>query len=211
MIQTVAVLIVILNLTGCATPYMIDRRRDAADIFTCTLGEGAGAKVRVGPVAVGLLANQDTCGFRNGCEVKTPPPSRWDVPTYDFTMFDATCTLLGGEKADFRRGQSDDRFKSYSAVTVCGLSFIEPQWNNDSLVNRNVPWQSRIPYYTQIEVVGGLIGTCRLGFNPGELVDFLLGWVGIDIFDDDVAEKKRKAESNNAAQTTAPKVAEPGR
>ena len=211
MIQTLAALVAILNLTGCATPYMIDRRRDAADIFSFTLGEGAGAKMRVGPVAVGLLANQDTIGFRNGCEVIMSPPSRWDVPTYDFKMLDVTFTLLGGEKADFTHGNCDDRFKSYSAITVCGISVIEPKWNDDPLVNRKAPWQSRISYYTQVEVVGGLVGTCRLGFNPGELLDFILGWTTIDIFNDDLEAKKQKQKSNHAAQATAPKVADPGR
>jgi hypothetical protein len=29
----------------------------------------------------------------------------------------------------------------------------------------------------------------RAGFNPGELVDFILGWAGIDIFNDDGVSK----------------------
>jgi hypothetical protein len=48
----------------------------------------------------------------------------------------------------------------------------------------------RIPgrpyYYTQIEVVGGLFGSLRLGVNPGELADFLFGWFGVDFFHDDI-------------------------
>ena len=45
---------------------------------------------------------------------------------------------------------------------------------------------SPVPFFTQVEVALGLGGTCRLGFNIGELVDFLLGWGGKDIFNDDL-------------------------
>jgi hypothetical protein len=30
----------------------------------------------------------------------------------------------------------------------------------------------------------------RCGFNPGELLDFILGWTTIDIFKDDIAGRK---------------------
>ena len=53
-------------LVGCSTPYMINRRRDAADIFTATLGIGLGAKVRVGPANVGLFIGNDLMGHRGG-------------------------------------------------------------------------------------------------------------------------------------------------
>jgi hypothetical protein len=36
-------------------------------------------------------------------------------------------------------------------------------------------------FYTQIEVVAGVGGSVRLGFNPGELVDFLFGWLRVDL------------------------------
>ena len=47
--------------------------------------------------------------------------------------------------------------------------------------------------YTQLEVVIGLGGTLRLGFNPGVLLDFLLGWFTIDISYDDIELNKRKS------------------
>ena len=40
-------------------------------------------------------------------------------------------------------------------------------------------------YYTQIDVVLGILGTVRFGFNPGELIDFILGWSTLDIYRDD--------------------------
>jgi hypothetical protein len=46
-------------------------------------------------------------------------------------------------------------------------------------------------YFTQIEVVGGFGLVLRLGFNPGELLDFVLGWATVDIYGDDSATKNQ--------------------
>jgi hypothetical protein len=47
-------------------------------------------------------------------------------------------------------------------------------------------------YITQVEAAVGLGGTIRLGINPGELVDFLLGWMTIDFYGDDVQPQSRE-------------------
>lgn len=41
-------------------------------------------------------------------------------------------------------------------------------------------------FYSDINICAALIGGFRLGFNIGELADFLLGWSGIDIAADDL-------------------------
>ena len=46
-------------ISGCSMPYLSDRRRDIADIFTATIGVGLGGKVRAGPVQTGLLVQAD--------------------------------------------------------------------------------------------------------------------------------------------------------
>jgi hypothetical protein len=72
--------------------------------------------------------------------------------------------------------------------------------------------ESLLPHeYTQIEIVGGVGGTLRVGFNPGELLDFILGWTTVDIFNDDLEAKKQK-DKPKAPDVTARKPAlEPGR
>ena len=40
-------------------------------------------------------------------------------------------------------------------------------------------------YFTQIDFSTGLYFGVRIGINPGELLDFILGWFTIDIYDDD--------------------------
>jgi hypothetical protein len=51
-IQIVIAAGVVASATGCASTknYLLDRGRDAADFFTATVGVGAGAKVRIGPL-----------------------------------------------------------------------------------------------------------------------------------------------------------------
>jgi hypothetical protein len=44
-------------------------------------------------------------------------------------------------------------------------------------------------YFTQIECVMGLGVNLKIGFNPGELIDFILGWTTIDIYGDDIEMK----------------------
>jgi hypothetical protein len=42
------------------------------------------------------------------------------------------------------------------------------------------------PYFTQIEGVVALGPSIRLGLNIGELLDFVVGWAGLDIYGDDL-------------------------
>ena len=37
-----------------------------------------------------------------------------------------------------------------------------------------------------MEVAAGLVGGIRLGFNPGELLDFIMGFLGLDLYGDDL-------------------------
>lgn len=67
-------------------------------------------------------------------------------------------------------------------------------------ITQVVSTEERVPwwYFTEIEAVGGLGLTLRMGVNPGEFVDFLLGWFGIDIFNDDDRLKNRRTAPNQA-------------
>ena len=48
-------------------------------------------------------------------------------------------------------------------------------------------------FLAQVEAVVGLGPSIRLGFNPGELLDFILGWTTLDIYKDDLEWEKRKS------------------
>ena len=195
---------------GCASTgsYLADRRRDAADIFTASIGFGAGAKARVGPVDGGACASFDMVGLRGG--------HHGNLVAGEFDPSDLTLTLLSEEQ--FGRKGGDEilkaRGKTFWAHGLVGLaipddssrwdyhavnSFWQECWPQHPVISRQI-----IPYYTEIEVVVGLGASVRLGFNPGELLDFILGWTTIDIFNDDLEMRQVRAARARAAAGLPP-------
>ena len=191
--------------SGCvgARGYFGDRWADAKDVFTASVGTGGGVKARVGPVNAGFFLNSDLAGLRGG--------ECFSLPDGPLAGGDADATLLF-----FFSDQFDLRHPPQSRSGT-GASLRRVWAVGDSLAARNkcyrygvVPLPSplgasefpRVPYYyTQIEVAVGVGGTLRLGVNPGELLDFLLGWTTLDIFRDDLAaraERERRALEGGA-------------
>ena len=160
----------ILGMNGCASSkaYLVDRGRDAADIFTATIGLGVGAKARVGPLQTGLLAQSDLVGLRGGAF-----PFVWDQGQYEiFPTIDLQAVYCGAENFDADGYLTAIRYKDFSYESMIPIYHTE---------KTPCPY-----YYTQIDVVVALGPSIRLGCNPGEFLDFLLGWGTIDIFNDDV-------------------------
>jgi len=189
--------------TGCAAPgYWADRKRDAADIFTLTVGEGGGAKVRAGFLDVGLFYNSDFWGLRGGTTFSVPSDWRWrslvdmvsPIPVPFITARVGHCSpwvlSSSGESFVLRTdtGAKGKRHKEYEA----GMLYIPFLSLSDKAY-----------YYTQLEVAAGLWYTVRLGLNPGELLDFLLGWTTIDIFGDDVGVLPTREDLNDVFTAAA--------
>ncbi len=101
--------------------------------------------------------------------------------------------FLGEET--FRPALSDARRKHFRATSLlqgeAGMQnwafFLPPLCLADALPLPLSPRPATFPYYTQVEAVVGLGYTLRLGFNPGELIDFLLGWTTLDLCHDDIS------------------------
>jgi hypothetical protein len=171
-----AVFVALLN--GCASSYWTDRGRDALDIFTGTVGTGVGAKARIGPIQTGVLYQTDYYGLRGGGSADFKGGRGLLFPD----NIDLQALLLGGETY-----LPDDELISLRKKRFDA----SPDFIFISTVNNYTPCPS---YYTQIDIVAALGPSIRLGFNPGELIDFLLGWVGIDIYSDDVEESWQKTQ-----------------
>jgi hypothetical protein len=160
----------ILCLDYAQSGYAKDRLRDGADIFTAAVGKGIGFKARVGPVQTGLLIVQDIAGLRGGRLCK-----------YDrYNGGRDLCIVLAGAE-DFNAGGRAMQPRPKEFGSFYCLAPV-PVHSKDGPIYT-------VSYWTQIEFVFGIGGTIRLGFNPGELLDFLLGWVGIDIYGDDIGNK----------------------
>lgn len=85
--------------------------------------------------------------------------------------------LPGGETRTLRL-----RRKNFRARSPFGTK--QSAWKTSSLFRKKEAFVSA-HYFTQLEVSIGLYGGVKIGFNPGELLDFLLGFIGIDIYNDD--------------------------
>ena len=178
-VQLVGCLISILCATFAGPGYLGNRMRDAADVFTATVGAGLGAKTRVGPAQLGILLASDMWGLRGGqygnlwINGRKTQNDDWLAPWPPDRVFGEEHALYD-EEIPNRRGKG---FHAKSPLPVIGLA-------------------PNPAYYTQMEVVIGVGVSVRLGFNPGELLDFLLGWANIDIYGDDLPEHGSDSMTN---------------
>jgi hypothetical protein len=170
--------VLLVFLIGCGgSAYVADRGRDAADIVSVSLGIGLGAKARVGPIHAGLLAQKDCVGLRGGqigatgnngdFESPLPLPVGYPPPFSSIEFYRSRGKL-----------KADVRSKSYAAHGQ--LPFV-----THALMTETNPVTIH-PYFADIVGVVAAGLSVRVGFNPGELLDFLLGWLTVDIFGDDV-------------------------
>ena len=179
-----------LVLSGCATgSYLTDRGNDLADVMAVTIGKGFGASVHAGPAHVGLFGGADCVGLRGGTfRAKWQQESSFGWAG----LFDPLIAFPGGDgistgyewfRAPFDVSKiSEQRGKLYEVEGIAPFLMVpkrEPSSNSNPAY-----------YYTQLEASLGLGLTIRLGFNPGELVDFLFGWFGVDIYSDDLQGKR---------------------
>jgi hypothetical protein len=163
---------------GCASSgYWADRTRDGADIFSLAVGQGLGLKARIGPVCAGLLEDYTAAGLRGG-EFCRQDLSGKDIDYEKLGSIDGQFVVDNAERFQLT---TLGRRKNFEASSLGGGMHIPLL----SLLQSD----SSFAYYTQVEVVLGLHGSVRAGFNIGELFDFILGWTTIDIMHDDVAMK----------------------
>lgn len=185
MLRVLFCLVILVSSTGCTRAYWGNRANDLADICTVTSGAGIGAMAHVGPINAGLGAYGDVIGIRRG-EVGT-------------TLGGSGQLIIGGfdankssESAPNQR--SNLRGKGYSTTNV-----IVP-------LDGSVP----APYWTNIEVSGGALIGMRVGFNPGELLDFLLGFTTLDVYGDDFITESRVCSQEQKVKDEATPPEKPG-
>ena len=169
---------------GCASPYLVDRGRDAKDIFTATAGMGIGAKARVGPIQLPAILVADGIGLRGGeffaddtlvaLEFAQPFPIFHEE---NGPQVESRPWFSGFDSFDLS-GISRTRGKNVHALAIGPFAYETGANSEDGRIR----WH----YYTQIEVCAALGLSVRCGFNAGELVDFILGWALVDICSDDL-------------------------
>jgi len=160
--------------SGCATnEYLANRGRDAADVITLAVGGGAGVRLRVGPLHAGLIAGLGSVGLRGGDFTGNVDDGEMEALLLA-VYYEQDDVIFCGERFTLE----DNRGKGYHALSH--LPMVTTDFHGDGRCPLH-------PYYTQIEVQGGVLIVPRIGFNIGEFVDFLLGWMNMDVFRDDSA------------------------
>ena len=173
----VTVAVVVLG-AGCAgSGYFAKRGRDLRDVFTAELGYGVGAKARTGPLHAGLSYVWTPMGLGNG-ELY----SFRDAATEEQCPYDVELVCMGIEGAPRGENRGKDCTAGWGWPFVAWPKAIKAGDDGKAL------WPH--PYYTDIRVTVGCGPAVTLGFNPGELLDFMLGWFGIDVYKDDLEREK---------------------
>lgn len=173
---------------GCASTraYFVDRGRDTADVFTLSVGQGVGAKAKVCTISIGALWQRDLWGLRGGTLGrlhKQEGKSFWSSDPSELDTCEVYMLVGGIDKLNTPSAVAEQRHKH---VDTYHYFILLP---HTELIQGEFDYS----YSLMIDVVVGLGGSIRAGFNPGELLDFILGWTTIDIFDDDLERKKRKS------------------
>ncbi|NQT87691.1 HEAT repeat domain-containing protein [bacterium] len=164
---------------------MKDRRRDAADIATLMTGNGNGFKVRASIVNIGILSCRDRNGLRLG--------RTWEGETQykGFQGGDFSNLIYSLEMAMSDR-EPDPRGKRIIANGVLCLS-VPIYWYYIPTTE-----EGACEYMTDIEMVLAFRKSVRVGVNPGEMLDYVLGWTTLDLYGDDIAKSEWTEEHGKA-------------
>ena len=211
--------ILALACAGCSTSgYLANRGRDAADVFTLTLGAGTGVKGRVGPLMLAAEQNADLVGLRGGAffaggnglilndEAYLPIPvisassilKRQRGPQWQHAKVPQTEEQKAEEaekKAAIPKWQREPSIWS----RICGEEgFSLGPLSMSDYRDKHVVARSPFPlvvvgqqshFYTQIEGMIGFIISVRAGVNVGEFADLVLGLFTVDIYGDDLEKR----------------------
>jgi len=216
-----ALCVTAMMVSGCAqTGYFADRRHDLADVVTVCGGLGLGLRAQTGPVTIApVIMTMDLVGLRGGELFSIPElGAETDTPPIDAGAL-WWCTSIFDLESD---GRPQQRGKSVFSLPV-------PQTEKDmqfTVFSESWPfiavprmvWQAeekqleRYPlhYWSQLEVTLGILGSLRLGANPGELVDFILGWLTVDLYGDDLARRPVLSRAASAVTVENGKLPAPG-
>lgn len=167
---------------GCVSTYWANRGRDAKDVLTCAVGLGLGAKARVGPLQAPVIVQSDYAGLR--CGEFFASPMRDDFWTYVSEAGHVVDQPLVMYVPEF-----DTLYSGYEVFDPGGLAAIRHKRVSSQGMGIYATLDGdplNFGFYSQIECTVGAVLSVRLGVNPGELVDCLLGFAGLDLFADDM-------------------------
>ena len=156
-IRLLSALLVAVLTTSCSTNYGNNRALDAQDIFSFSVGYGLGAQARVSYIAEGLLWKKDLGGMQNGVPY-------WYGNQANIMDIDV---ILG--RIHIFNPPYDVYIRKHGVLLAEGPLFL--------YMPRKDKWNPK--WATQIDATVALGLSLKVGFNPGELIDFILSLIHI--------------------------------
>lgn len=179
--------------TGCTANERIARSADWAEVFTLTVGEGVGAKARLGHAQLGLYRGSDKAGLRAG---------RWGASWDTHDNYDYLWAFYGREYFDGWENGHPPLLANKRVAATHRFPFAVDRaaphprrWTDSFGAEKLADGSENTAYSTQMDLVVGLFGSVRIGFNPGELLDAIVGHLGGDLYGDDNRAEMRKRKS----------------
>lgn len=192
MLRTLPLLALAVLLAGCSS-YWSARQRDAADLLTLSATTGAGLSLQAGPLQVTPFAQiVDVAGLRGGEWFGPQMDENQNVFPMDMGALWWTSSALvlpgnprleerGKAYVAFPAGANDEEMFARHTDTFPFVSVPRTTWAEE---NVTLPRASPA-YWGQIEIALALGGGVRIGTNLLEWLDFVVGWFGPDLLDDD--------------------------
>jgi len=147
-------------------------------------------KQGLGLFSWGLFLNQDKAGLRSG-ELFCPAEKACDEEFFILMpVLLLGQTISTGQDEFSPGGVARSERRIFIPTTFC-LVYLCRMISTAKTLHSSLRSRS-----------SSLGGTVRLGFNPGELLDFILGWTTIDIYGDDIEARKQKEKSNQSSEAT---------
>ena len=174
--KMLALLVSALAFSSCT--YGANRWNDFKDVVTVDFGTGLGVKGRISYIGTGLIVNKDRFGLREG------NIGSWngeETQSYETDLI-------------FYRGGD---FRTPLAPEV--IERRKESYGNTGWVVWDMPTKEGMNWHwvSQVEASAGLGISARLGLNPLEAIDFILGFTTLDFYGDDTAiseDEKEEAE-----------------
>lgn len=161
-----------LSFCGGCTSYWQDRWADAKDPFRVVALEGYGFTAKAGAFESGVASWTSLGGFSQG-RVRSAGSEEVD-PFY--------VPLLSGVRgSELEDAEHRARGKWKGGVTTLAFPSCNP-FQPASVADNTPPLEAYLDLRAGVALGAGV----EVGFHPGEFVDFMLGFVGIDIFGDDL-------------------------
>lgn len=179
-IRCLSVVFLCVLLSGCATGRIADLR-DCGSL-SVGVGPGLGVQARVGGLshpALGLMASGPRVGFENRHLAGAWHEMEGFAPLLVPMVYNAGSLEYEGNSANLSYARICDNY-----VVGAPDTFRMGQWINSAAADN--PPSSAIKRATDFELGASLLLVSgRVGINPLEILDFLLGFTGLDIARDD--------------------------